>query len=226
MSPEKSIFEQRRERTESMASLISLEPFSAAAAGASEWLWGSMAPPEDHEDSQSRYASESLPVEPSIEPMPFSPAVDVRSRQVLPTPSPMRVPAVPAVEGSVDTDPCLNLDDDAEEDREDRAIQPVRQRAYTTGASVCLSQSVSLSTCCYDLTKGTQDKDFSYLFFDSLSQFSYSFFDSLSVRLYSSHISLSVSRCILVSLSVSRCLSVYLGVSECLLVSLGVSWCL
>ena len=148
MSPEKSIFEQRRERTESMASLISLEPFSAAAAGASEWLWGSMAPPEDHEDSQSRSASESLPVEPSIEPMPFSPAVDVRSRQVLPTPSPMRVPtvpAVPAVEGSVDTDPCLNLDDDAEEDREDRATEAVRQRAYTTGASLCLSRSVSLS---------------------------------------------------------------------------------
>ena len=27
-------------------------------------------------------------------------------------------------------------------------------------------------TCCYDLTKGTQDKDFSYSFFDSLSLWS------------------------------------------------------
>ena len=77
---------------------------------------------------------------------------------------------------------------------------------YRNGLSAffCLSRSLSLwnsdargrkyvlthtltitCTCCVDLTKGAQDKDFSYSFFDSLSgtqdkDFSYSFFDSLS----------------------------------------------
>ena len=41
-------------------------------------------------------------------------------------------------------------------------------------------------TCCYDLTKGTQDKDFSYSFFDSLS---------MCASLQAYHLCVAVSQC-------------------------------
>ena len=56
-------------------------------------------------------------------------------------------------------------------------------------------------TCCYDLSKGTQDKDFSYSFFDSLSGFCFSLtsdeYSSSSMLLYTLTITLSSLLCII-----------------------------